>query len=169
MWYSRLASNTEIPAQSRDCRGHIFQFSCWPVRKHSFAFLTILSVFITVAEQLCTPWQTFASLLAHYLANTRQRLTELEMCKPQNKNSELLNEGQNRTFTFSLDPAEKKRLMFYCLCINFISQEILCLLFSFISNSELKAGLHLDSTKKVQLFLNCYVYGFLYQVKNPQI
>lgn len=29
------------------------------------------------------------------------------MCKPQTKTTELLNEGQNRTFTFSLDPAEK--------------------------------------------------------------
>jgi len=52
-----------------------------------------------------------ASLPADYLANTRYKLAEIEMCKPQSKNINLLNEGQNTIFTLSLHPTEKSRLV----------------------------------------------------------
>lgn len=138
---------TETPAQSKDCRGHIFQFSCWPIRKHSFAFLTILSIFVTVAKQLRTQRQTLASLLADYLANTEQKLTELEVCEPQNKNIEHLHEGHNRTFTVSVDPAEKMNATEAVLpLLKLYAPRNILLVFSSINNSELKARLELDHT-----------------------
>lgn len=79
------------------------------------------------------------------------------MSKSQNKNIKLLNEGQNRTSTFSLDPAEKiKAHALLSLLKHYVPGNTL-LVFSFIINSELKAGLELDHTKKVQLILNCCV------------
>lgn len=79
------------------------------------------------------------------------------MCKPQNKNIELLNAGQNRTFTFSLDPAEKIKAHALLPLLKLDIPGNTLRVFSFINNSELKAGLELDHTKKVQLTLNCCV------------
>lgn len=79
------------------------------------------------------------------------------MRKPQNKNIKLLNEGQNRTFTFSLDPAEKMKVHALLPLLKLYAPRNTLLVFSLINKSELKAGLELGHTKKVQLILNCYV------------
>lgn len=79
------------------------------------------------------------------------------MCKSQNKTMELLNEGQNRAFTFHLDPAEKMKAHALLPLLKLYVPKNNLLVFSFFNNSELKAGLELDHTEKVQLTLNCYV------------
>lgn len=76
------------------------------------------------------------------------------MCKPPKK-TKLLNEEQNRTF--SLDPAEKMKAPPLLTLLKLYAPRITLLVFSFINNSELKAGLELDYTNKVQLILNCEV------------
>lgn len=75
------------------------------------AFLIILSIFITVAEQPHTVMDACSLAYRLPLANIRYKLTQMEMCKPQNRIINLLNEGQNTIFTLSLDPTEKSRLV----------------------------------------------------------
>lgn len=82
-----------------------------------------------------------ASLPAGYLANRRNKLTEMETCKPQKKNINPLNEGQNRIFTLILDPTEKSRLILSCLLLKLYSPRKFLLVFSLINNSGLEAGL----------------------------
>lgn len=86
-------------------------------------------------------------MLADYLANTEQKLTELEVCEPQNKNIERLHEGHNRTFTVSVDPAEKMNATEAVLpLLKLYAPRNILLVFSSINNSELKARLELDHT-----------------------
>lgn len=61
------------------------------------------------------------------------------MCEPQNKNIEHLHEGHNRTFTVSVDPAEKMNATEAVLpLLKLYAPRNILLVFSSINNSESK-------------------------------
>lgn len=138
MEYCRLASMAEIQRTTCQCRAKTaevqklqFDADSWENIWQVLAFLTILS---TEAEQLCTQWWMLPSSPADCLANTRHKSTEMEMCKPQNKNANLSNEGWNLIFTLSLDPPKKPRLS--CLLLHLYSLRKLLLVFSCFNNGS---------------------------------
>lgn len=58
------------------------------------------------------------------------------MCKAQNKKVELLNEGQNRTFTSSLDNAEKMKAHGLLPLLKIYAPRNILLVFSFIDLNQ---------------------------------